>query len=206
MVRDDTIRASAGDDARHDRLYKRACDLVHGHLLVDVGPRRQRLSWLTRRRLRKAVKLFEQVIAIKPERWPAYWMLGKVHQRLGEFRIALNHFAHAHRLNPGQPDVAREASIAALELGDAGTAVELSEAALGSRPGDAGLLCNLALARLMIGDPEQARLAAKEAVRCDRADPVAPGLLRLIERICGGDVPCPRRLVEVERALAHGAE
>ncbi|MEI9937137.1 MAG: hypothetical protein WDO69_07915 [Pseudomonadota bacterium] len=42
------------------------------------------LSWFVRRRVRKAVRLLNQVVELSPDNWAALWVTGKAHQALGD--------------------------------------------------------------------------------------------------------------------------
>ena len=116
-------------ETHHDRLYKEACALIDGLILLDDRPASE-LTAADMQRLDRAISLFEEVVRINGANWPAMWLLGKVHQRLGRYARGLDWFAAAHRVNPAHPDVAREASIAAMDAGRPELAVEFCERAV----------------------------------------------------------------------------
>src|SRR5262249_6766690 len=97
-------------------------------------------------------------------------------------------------LNPDQPDVAREAAIAAMDAGRPGEAVWFCEQALELKPEDAGLRANLALALLFAGKPAEAQAAGQEALRRDPADRITAQIVRIIEEVLGGRRPCPHHV------------
>src|SRR5262245_35870876 len=100
------------NESRHNRLYKQACDLIDGLLILHPQEPGE-LDAEGRRRLEEAIVLFDEVIQINPRNWAAMWLLGKVYQRLGDFERGLEWFSRSHQLKPDQPDVAREAALAA---------------------------------------------------------------------------------------------
>jgi len=51
------------------------------------------------------------------------WLVGKVHQRLGDPVAALSWFERTYQVNSSQPDVAREASLYAMDIGRGDAAV-----------------------------------------------------------------------------------
>src|SRR4051794_34938838 len=102
--------------ARQDRLYEEACGLIDGLILLHDRPERP-LGTADHERLERALSLFQRVVQSDPGHWPALWLMGKVHQRLGAVEAGLECFAAAHQVNPEQADVAREASIAAMDAG-----------------------------------------------------------------------------------------
>ena len=81
---------------------------------------------------------------------------------LGEQSEAFRWFSVAHEVNRSQADVAREASISAMELGRSDDAVSFARAAAECRPSDSGLLSNLAIALCWLaGSPKRHRPCAK---------------------------------------------
>src|SRR5262245_51219912 len=131
-VTDDEVR-------EHNRVYDLGWSLAKDLLLLDGDDPARRPGWFARRRLRRAIECFEAALRIAPEGWQSIWAIGKIHQRLGETAEALGCFARAHQLKPDQPDVAREAGIAATDLGDGPRAVQFSRAAVALAPNDPGL-------------------------------------------------------------------
>jgi tetratricopeptide (TPR) repeat protein len=181
------------DHARQEELYRQACALIEGLILLhDQEP--APLTDDARRRLHEAVPLFEEVVRINPGSWPSMWLLGKVHQRLDDFEWGLKWFARAHHVNPTQPDVAREAAIAAMDLGRPEEALPFCERAVEASPDDAGLRANHALALLFSDKPEEAREVAADALRRDPADTITRDLVRVIDEVLAGTRPCPHHL------------
>jgi tetratricopeptide (TPR) repeat protein len=187
----------APDQSRHDQLYKQACALIDGLILLhDEEP--AELTAERRRRLHEAIPLFEEVVRINPGNWAAMWLLGKVCQRLEELERGLAWFARAHHINPGQPDVAREASLAAMDLGRPGEAVAFCERAVEALPDDAGLVANLALALLFSGKPVEAQEVAADALRRDPADAITAQLVTIIGEVVAGTRPCPHHMRDLQ--------
>jgi tetratricopeptide (TPR) repeat protein len=183
--------------ARHNELYQRACNLINGLIILnnqEPGP----LDAGTRGRLEEAIPLFEEVVRINPNNWAAMWLLGKVYQRLGDPTRGLEWFARAHRVNPDQPDVAREASIAAMETSRPQDAVAYCERAIETNPDDAGLRANLALALLFSGKPTEARAVGADALRRDPADQITTQLVAIIDEVLAGARPCPHHTRDLQ--------
>jgi hypothetical protein len=185
------------DRVRHNELYQRACDLTKGLLILgnqETAP----LEASERQRLEEAIRLFIEVVAIKPDNWAAMWLLGKILQRLGEYGQGLEWFARAHRINPDQPDVAREAAIAAMDLGRPEEAIPYCEAAIAAKSDDPGLRANLALALLFSEKPAEARAIGQEAMARDPADAITVQLVRIIEEVLSGERPCPHHIRDLQ--------
>jgi tetratricopeptide (TPR) repeat protein len=181
------------DVARHDAVYREAWRLIRSEILLN-GRGLLIPKWLARRRFRRAIGLFESALEINPSGWQSMWGLGKIHQRLGDHAKALDWFLKARLLEPDNPDVAREASICALDSGKVEQALALTEAALVANPTDAGLLANRALALMMAGQLTNARTVAAQAVSRDPKDRVSKNALKLIEDVAAGRRRRPTRV------------
>src|SRR5262245_53941992 len=164
-----TASTSAEDRARHDELSQRAKELIDGLILLHNGPV-EPLDDEGRRRLDEAIGLYEEVVRINPRNWAAMFFVGKVYQRLKDYPRGLEWFSRAHRVNPDQPDVAREAAIAAMDAGRPQEGIAFCRRALEVKPDDPGLQANLAVALLFSGKPEEAHGIATEALKRDPAD------------------------------------
>ncbi len=183
------------DIGRLNEVFAEACRFIEGELILH-GQDPPRPGWLTRRKLKKAIRGFEEVIANDAGHWQSMWLIGKVYQRLRERRMALDWFLRARELNPGQPDVAREASLCAMDLGQGQLAVELCSAACACKPEDSGLVANLALAYLIAGRVEEAQWTAADAVARDPTDEVSTTVRLLVNQVASGARPCPRNSSE----------
>jgi tetratricopeptide (TPR) repeat protein len=191
------------DEARHNELYEQATGLVqglihiHGQTPAVVTPER-------RQRLDKAIALFKEVIDINPGNWAAMWLLGKVYQALGDYPKGLEWFSRAHRTNPDQPDVAREAAIAAMDSGRPAEAIAFCRRAIEASPTDPGLRANLALALLFSGQPSEALSIAEEALRRVPSDPITAKIVAVIKQVVSGSEKCPHTMQEMQRLAARG--
>jgi len=181
----------------HDLAVKEGWSLVEGQLLLGGADPSRKPGLLARRRLHEAKSCFETALGIVPDSWQSLWALGKIHQRLGELPEALDHLARAHEIDPSQPDVAREAGIAATDIGDGPAAVRFTKAAIAAKPGDPGLVSNLAMALLIDGDVEGARAAAGEAASRAPSDPITNAVRDLVEEVAQGKRPRPASGLEL---------
>lgn len=184
------------DRARHDELYRRGCDLIHGLLLTDGSPSAS-LAEGDRRKLFEAVPLFVEVVEIHPGNWAAMWLLGKVYERLEQYELGLQWFSRAHRVQPDHPDVVREAAITAMKLGWNDEAVHYCKCGVALQPDNAGLRANLALAQLLSEMPDEALATVREALRMDPMDAIAAQLMDLINDVLRGKRTCPRRIQDL---------
>jgi len=168
---------------RHNAITAKGWALTDGRLLLQSQQPSERLGWCTRWKLRRAARCFERALEINPDGWSSMWALGKIHQRLGDQTLAFAWFAKAHAFKPDQPDVAREAGIAALDIGRVEDALALCRAAVVLSPGDPGLLANLALAYCLAGEDAEAERCAAEAVYRNRNDCVSATVLGFVRDV-----------------------
>lgn len=187
-------------DSEHNRLYKQAIILVQDHLPYHDRPANHRPpGFFLRRRLRKGLRLLDQVAAINPRNYAALWTAGMTARRLGDLEGALGRFRRAHALRPDQPDVAREAAITASHLGRPADAIDFCRRALAALPDDPGLTANLALYHLYNQDPAAAKPLAAAALAADPTDRVTAAVVRLIDDVLANRRRCPRTDAEALR-------
>src|SRR6266849_5124794 len=139
---------NADEIKKHNQLSAQAHDLTRGEILLDGQPLSARPSFFARRRLNKAIRLFDEVLRMNPENWSAMWGKAKALHRLGDKVRAFDLTLKAHQGNPGFSAFAREAGLLALQIGRIREGIELMEAAISTQPGDAGLYSNLGLGYL----------------------------------------------------------
>ncbi len=180
----------------HNTLVERAWQLAKSQMIVEGKEPAQPPGWFARRKLKEAVRCFEQALQINPQGWSSMWGLGKIRQRLGEHQAALNWFARAHEINPTQPDVAREAGLAALDCGEPALAVKFCSAAVDNQPENAGLIANLALAHLFNGDDKYAIECAERSAQLAPADDISRTVLEFVREVADGRRERPKRLVD----------
>jgi len=192
-----TESRSDQDKTRHNELYQQGCSLIEGLLILNnqaAGP----LETHEQKRLEDAIPMFVEVVQINPANWPAMWLLGKAYQRLGQYEQGLAWFSRAHRVNPDHPDVAREASIAAMDLGQSTEAISFCERAIAANPNDAGLRANLALALLFSEKPAEASKIAQDALAQNPTDAITTNIVRIIDEVLSGKRPCPHGIVDLK--------
>lgn len=182
----------------YNRVYQRGWSLTEGLLLLDGNNPTRNPGWFARRRLRQALECFEAALRIFPEGWQSLWAMGKIHQRLGNAAEALGCFARAHQLQPDQPDVAREAGLAAADLGDGQRAVQFSRTAVALAPNDPGLVSNLALALLINDQITEAQAVAADAVTRAPDAPIAKAVKAIVEDVAAGRRSKPRSARDLE--------
>jgi tetratricopeptide (TPR) repeat protein len=182
---------------RHNAITAKGWALTKGRLVLQGEEPTGPPGWFERWQLRRALQCFERALVINPEGWSAMWALGKIHQRLGYQEAAFEWFVKAHTFNPEQPDVAREAGIAAFDLGRAADALALCRTAVACEPDDPGLVCNLALTLCLIGNDAEAVRCVSAAAERDPTDVVTKVVHHFIGEVAAGTRPRPQSLQEV---------
>ena len=182
---------------RHNVLTGAASKIVQKQTIIHGGPPLGRPGFFLRRKLKRAIRLYEQALIINPEGWSSMWVIGKIYQRLGDQRAAFTWFLKSHKVNPTQPDVAREAGLAAMDTGHVQEAVQLCFSAVKLSPDDMGLQCNLALAYLLAGDNIRANECARVAVASAPEDKISKDALSFIRDVTEGRKKRPKTLSEV---------
>ncbi|MDB6015830.1 MAG: hypothetical protein JWR19_319 [Pedosphaera sp.] len=165
----------------HNRIFEEASALIKNEIPLHERPRMPAPGWFLRRRLKRALALFDRVLELKPENWPAMWLVGKIHQRLGDFNTALSWFERAYQENPSQPDVAREASMCAMNTGRHDVAIVFAHRATQIEPANAGLHANLALAYLQAGRISDAQASIERSIAGDPADKISQTIRAIIK-------------------------
>jgi tetratricopeptide (TPR) repeat protein len=191
------VGALRGQIRQGRALFSRASELA-GKLILVHGRAPSPLSKIERENLLEASRLLEEAGARNPTAFANWWMLGKVRQRLGEHRAALEALRRSLECDPNQIDGCREYVAVCLDLGEGAEAVRVARRACELRPGDAGLKSNLAVAQLIAGQIDDAVKTVQAAVQADPADKITRALEARIAAVRDGRRPVPRTLSELE--------
>jgi tetratricopeptide (TPR) repeat protein len=180
----------------HNALTAAGAAIVKAYALIGGRAEQGAPGFFARRQLKEGIRLYTEALKINPEGWSSMWALGKLYQRLGEDVPALKWFTEAHRIKSDQPDVLREAGLAALNVGAKNEALEFCFAAVRLAPDDLGLQSNLALAYLIAGDDEHAEECARVAASRAPQDAASRAVLALVQDVRQGKKRRPERLNE----------
>jgi Flp pilus assembly protein TadD len=172
----DALRLACGsmtakEEAR--RLFEAAGALVEKELIWHERQGAAKPGWFARGRLHKALRMFERVVELMPESWNSMWLAGKTTQRLGDVEKGFWWMERAYHANAEQVDVAREASMMAMDLGRSDAAIGYAHRATQLEKDDAGLEANLALAYLLAGKLELAQAAIGKSLALDGNDAIS---------------------------------
>lgn len=182
----------------HNKLFEEASAIIKDEIPLHDRPPLARPGWLLRRRLKRSLSLFDRVLGLAPENWSAMWLVGKVHQRLGDGATALSWFERAYQVNPSQPDVAREASLCAMDIGRGDAAVVFAHRAAQIEPDSAGLLANLALAYLLAGNIGEAQRSIDRSLSADASDTISQTIKAIIHDFAANGSTPPKTTAELQ--------
>jgi tetratricopeptide (TPR) repeat protein len=186
---------------KHNQLYERACDLVRDEVQLDGRELSLQLGFFLKRRLNKAIAMFEEVLAINPENWAAIFFMAKVFHRLDDKERAFELMMRAHKGDASVSGFAREAGLIAFQLGRYSQGVELTQAAINLSPNDGSLYSNPGLGYLLAGNADGAVVAFEHADALDPNHPVTPRLLALAIDIQSGNRPAPKSELSISQAI-----
>lgn len=168
----------------HDALYTAAIDLFEPYFVEAGG-----LAPTTEteiRQVRRACELFDRVLAIYPENWNAAWTLGMARRSVGDYEQSYQALHQAYALQSGNETVVREHTAACMITHRDEEALAVAHDIVGHVPADAGLISNLALAYLLVGQLNKATAAIAEATRIDQDDPITGRLRAVIGNLALG--------------------
>ena len=145
-----------------------------------------------RQRANRAIKHYKRCLEIAPDNWQAIWLLAKLYQAMGEGQVALNLFKKAMELEKENPDVAREASISAMEMGEVDLALEYSADAVRRGPEMVGLLSNHALYLTVAGRDDEAVSTIEKALKLAPEDSMVLRVSGMVFGVAEGQKERPR--------------
>lgn len=185
--------------AEHNRLFQAAGKIIESQIALDGQTELPVPDGGLAAELRHAISLYQRVLAINPENWSAMWFIGKVYQRFRNQAEAFCWFERSYQINPSQPDVAREASLCAMEIGRNEMAIAFAERATQLQDSNPGLHANLALAHLLAGHIHDAQAAMERALAGSFSDTTSQTLRTMIQHFATkGNVP-PKTISALRR-------
>jgi tetratricopeptide (TPR) repeat protein len=187
---------TAVEAAEYTDAYRRGSDLVSKYM--NLHDRGQAAAETRDAELWEGIRCLQRAVAIQPRSWPAWWLIGKGYQALGDHPRACEAFRQATRLCKDNADVPRELCLECLQLSNFQEALDAVRKAVRIERSDPGLQANLALALLLVGDVDEALDQAEQASARSPKDEINRFLLGVIREVKEGRRPQPKTLAEVE--------
>ena len=176
---------------KYDKMYKEVTTFALKE--IQLHDRKvSRAGWWLRLKLRRAARKLEHVVQAYPDGYSSMWFLGKIYERLNDPERYFSWMARSYEANPSQPDVAREASMAAMNLGRTDDAVAYAFRAAQVGQQHAGLQANLALAYLLAGKFKLAKEAIGKSLESAPNDKVSRTLSDMIVHFAASGMEPPR--------------
>ena len=189
------VKITNGD--QHNEVYQRGGDLISPHMrLLEREPK---ASKEVRDQVSKGIADLNAVTDYNPTNWAAFWIKGKGYQVLGDQKAAKAEFEKSFSIQKENPDVAREYAASFLELGDGEEAVNATRHAIKLKPDDAGLRANLALALLISGKNEEAKVEITESLRMISTDRISLAVKKVIDEVASGIRKQPKTMADLSR-------
>jgi tetratricopeptide (TPR) repeat protein len=172
--------------------------LLQPYFRLHGTPRKSTDAPEIQRDIHLGIRLLQACTTYQPDNWSAHWITGKAHQCLGDHQSAYPSFKHAFEVQKQNADVAREYMFTCLQLGYADEGVRAATHAINLDPANAGLHANLALARMIAGQSQEALAAVEDSLRLDPNDRISKNIRTLLQEILAGRRASPRTLSELE--------
>ncbi|MEL7006325.1 MAG: endopeptidase IV, partial [Bacteroidota bacterium] len=137
-------------------------------------------------------KHYSECLTMIPNHWQTNWLIAKVYKAISENKKALEHFEIATRIEKTNPDLPREASISAMDLGNLKLGVKYSLEAISRQPNDAGLYCNHALNLMVLGNDTEAKSFIENAIKMEPNDEINKNVYKLINAVASGKRKRPK--------------
>ena len=171
--------------------FEKGNELADG-LTIIKGQGNPSLGFWNKRKAKKAIKHYSECLAMIPNHWQTNWLIAKVYQAMSENKKALEHFEIAVKIEKINPDLPREASISAMDLGNVKLAAEYSQEAINREPNDAGLYCNHAVNLMVLGNDDEAKTYIERAMEMKPSDEINKNAYSLINAVAAGKRKRPK--------------
>ena len=181
---------------QHNALTEKGWAILNDYILL-LERDQVRVGFFAKRRLQKAVALFNDALRIAPNNYSSKWALGKIHQVLGDHPESLKWFEEACSLEQGNADLCREASLAAMDCADFTKAIDFSDKALALKPDDAGLHCNRALALMFLNRDADAIATVASSLQLNPQDEITLSVRAIVHAVADGSRPRPRTMKDL---------
>lgn len=133
--------------------------------------------------LQEACVQLELALQETPDDRELWWALGVGRRRQGDAAPAVLAFTRLAELDPEGAEAPRELSSLAFKARQLDAALRHARRAYELQPTDAGVVCNLGVCHLELGDLERAREFIELAHELDPEDPIVQDCLRELERV-----------------------
>lgn len=181
------------EEVRHNALLKKGWGILNKYVLL-LGRDNNKIGFWEKYHLKKAIRIYHEALNIVPDNYSSKWALGKIYQVLGNHDSSLKWFENAWMLEKENADICREASLAALNLGDFQKALEFCDKAIRLQPDDAGLYCNKALVMMFLKQDAEAMDAVAYSLKLRPADQITLNVRKVLYSVLDGNRSRPESM------------
>ena len=165
--------------------YNNGCKKMEGIVILD-DYRPNSIGFFEKIKAKKAIKYFEEALAIFPESFQCLFFLGKIYQRTGNYSKSLACFELAMEYEKENHFIPLEASLVAMNLNLIEKAIEYSNEGLKRKPNDIALLGNQAMNLLIAGLDNEAKATIEKALQINSNDQVNKNVHNIIVSVING--------------------
>jgi Flp pilus assembly protein TadD len=159
---------------------------------------------LAKRRIRRAIDLLTDVVALNPLNAPVMITIAKALQRLSD-PTAVDWSLRAAEADPDSEPIAQEAGLHLLLAGRFAEAVGFGNTAVSRFPDSVSVWLHLAAAQLLTGDLDSAETSARQVVQIAPDDRTGPALVATVAAVRAGDAEAPGDMAAVESLVRQSA-
>ncbi len=144
-----------------------------------------------KKKLRQAIKLYDEVLNRIPDHWVSLFFRGKAYQALGEHENAYQSLKLAFYYQAENKDVLNEYALEAMELGYFKEALSVLAQGQKRYRSDIGVRGNYALALIMNNNIEDGLKALRQVQTQWPDDPITKNIIVIAEKIESGEAKLP---------------
>lgn len=151
-----------------------------------------------RKQVALAIENLAQHVALAPERWQSAWLYAKALHLVDRDADAFEVWRRAFEKFPAERDLARDYSMALLQVDRVDEARRVARAIAERLPDDATLWCNLSVTEILSNDLDAAEAALARSRKLDPSDKIASLVASRLAGYRSGK-PVPQTMRELER-------
>jgi tetratricopeptide (TPR) repeat protein len=171
-------------------LYGQACKTMEGLIILN-NYKTKSPGFFGKKRINKAIQLFDQALEVFPQHWQSLFFIGKLYQRLQQHEKAMEFLDRALELQRFNHALLQEASLEAMHLELISKGIKYSGEAIELRQNDPILLGNHALNLLIGGLDEAAIETIDKALVLDPSDKINQRIKIKIMQVISGKISRP---------------
>lgn len=166
-------------------------DYLHGNIKLGEYDGKEILDKNRLDNLKKAIKEFDQCLAMVPDHWQSFLFKSLAFQAIGDHVTSLNLMEQTIKLQPQNYVLYKEASLEAIHNHDIKKALKYSKNALELKKDDPELLGNHAMNLLISGQDQESLKTIKYALSVAPDDQFNQKLRSIIASVVAGKRPRP---------------